>query len=527
MKMKNTIFRCGLLAFLLFLASCYDDDSTLPDTHYPDLVIPRTDAEKQGYLVANYAEDFVFAPPLCQLVKRDTLPLTEAEMNEYAYQWKLTFLTDGRDTAFQTLGHERILKARITSSPISGSETYTLLLRMVHRESGVAAQFSWKLKVLGTYGPGLLVAETRDEATTDLSLIMSVSYNDDIENYAGDREFHHILQQINEPPVEGVVTSLSYLSYNLKALCTVVEGKSVIHFDPVTMKRTGENGDLFYYAPDVLNPQVTFTDMYYGTATSAYLINDGRIHCFTNSKGTRYSYASDEKYNLSKVFVPGTSPALYDKKGGKFVRYSNNNGIMEPWSDTEHAFNPADVPGLEPLFAGLAYNKDMDRWLVRKAAKYYIYDVYGTQGRNIFDLSQCTDIDKSACYAFSENFDEFYYAVGHRLYVVLLNTPQPVAKVAYDRFDSREQITHMLIHKGNYGRTTWSESVNSATGATEPFWRKSQNNLISLVTYNASTSEGRVYTLPIRYGGSGGIAAEKYVRCYKNFDRITAISIRE
>lgn len=525
--MKNIILVCCIFGLNLIFQSCYDDDSTLPKIHYPDLVIKKTAAESQGYLTAQYTKDFIFSPDICQLLQHDTIPLNEEELEQYAYHWKLTFLTDGKDTAFQTIGNERVLNTVITSSPVSGNENYTLVLNMMHRSSGVMAEFSWKLKILGTYGPGLLIAETGDEQTTDLALIMSVSYNNDIAGYEDDQEYHHILQQIGEAPVEGVVSSLSFLAYNLKAVCTVVEGKSVIHFDPVSMKRTGENGDLFYYAPEVLNPQSTFTDMYYGLPTSGYLINEGRIHCFTQAKGTRYTYASDAKYKLAKVFVPGSNPGLYDLAGGRFVRFNNNNGIIEYQNDTEHAFNPADAPGIEPVFADLANYKDTDRWLIRKEGKYFVYDVHGSQGRSIFDLSNCTDIDKASCYAFSENFDEFYYAVDNHLYVSILNADSPTSTITYDKFDSREKITHLLIHKGNNGRTTWSESVNGSTGESEPFWRKSQNNLLSVVTYNEQTREGRVYTLPIQYAGSGGIAPEKYVRCYKNFDRITAITMRD
>lgn len=524
--MKNKMIKIGLigLSLMTVFASCYDDKSTLSSVEYPDVVADRTGEGR--YLTATYGEQFEYAPKLGRMVGRDTIWLTENELNDFNYIWKMT-LAAGTDTTARVISHDRVLDIPMTSVPNAGSYDYGLMLQVVHKISGVTKQLNWNVKVLGVYASGLLVAETKDEQTTDISLIMSRSYNNDIENYDKDVIYYDIYGKANDNNrLQGLVSSMAYLSSgaNNEILTVLVKGKSLVQVDPVTMKEAGNDVALFYYPPATFNPQEVFTAQW---GSYSVLINDGILHYYETRYGMKYSYTPEFDYDLSTVYIPLVASScdalLFDKKGSKFVRFTGygTNHVIELPVTTGGAFDPTNMQGIEPIYGDLG-NNSTARCLMQKEGKYFIYEISksGFVGNKIYDLSNCTDLDKAVCYAFSEAYGEFYYGVGNKLYVAILNTDVPVCRVAYDKFGPDEMVSHVLMHKGD-GATTWGEKPDGT-----PLWRDSENNLLSVATYNDKTKEGKIYSLPIQYGGDGGIAADKYVHTYDKFGRITAIATK-
>lgn len=524
--MKNRMIKIGFVGLLLMtvLFSCYDDESTLPSVEYPDIVVARKD--EGSYLTATYSEPFRYEPKLGRLVGRDTLWLTENEFNDFDYIWKMT-LVAGTDTTTQVLSHERVLEVDMLAAPNAGYYNYGLMLQVIHRVSGVTKQLNWEIKVLGVYASGLLVADTKDEQSTDISLIMSCSYNYDLESYEEDVTYYDIYSKANDGnKLGGCVSSMAYLSSGGpgEVLTLLVKGQSLVQVDPITMKETGRDMDLFYYHPATFNPQEVFTAQW---GSYSVLINDGILHFYETRYGMKYSYTPEFEYNLSTVYIPLVASScdalLFDKTASKFIRFTGYGAshVIELPATTGGAFDPTNLPGVEPLYGDLG-NNSTARCLMKKDNRYFIYEIANKNfsGNRIYDLSNCTDLDKATCYAFSEGYSEFYYGVGNKLYVAILNTDVPVCRVAYENFGSNEVVTHVLMHKGE-GQTTWGEKPDGT-----PLWRDSGNNLLSVATYNGHTGEGKIYTLPIQYGGDGGIAADKYVNTYGPFGRIVAITTR-
>lgn len=522
--MKNTIIKIGFIGLLLVavLVSCYDDKSTLPLVEYPDVVADRSGMG--SYLTATYGEQFKYEPKLGRLAGRDTLWLTEKELGDFDYIWKMT-LVAGTDTMARVVSHDRILDVTMTAAPNAGYYNYGLMLQVVHKVSGVTKQLNWGMKVLGVYAAGLLVADTKDGQTADISLIMSRSYNDDIESYENDVTYHNIYSKANRR-LEGLVSSMAYLSSGSKneMLTLLVKGKSLVQVEPVTMKEAGRDMALFYYPPAIFNPQEVFTAQW---GSYSVLINGGVLHYYETEYGVTYSYSPESVYDLSTVYIPLVASScdalLFDKKGSKFIRFTGRgeNHVIELPATTGGAFDPTHLQGVEPIFGDLG-NHSTACCLMRKEGKYYVYEISADDfsGSKIYDMSRCTDLDKASCYAFAETYSEFYYGVGHNLYVAILNTDTPSEHVAYNQFGADEVVTHILMHKGA-GATTWGEKPDGS-----PLWRKSENNLLSVTTYNEKTKEGKVYTLPIQYGGDGRIAEKRYVRVYDKFGQITAIATK-
>jgi hypothetical protein len=181
---------------------------------------------------------------------------------------------------------------------------------------------------------------------------------------------------------------------------------------------------------------------------------------------------------------------------------------------------------------------------------------YGTanfMGESIFDLSGCTDIRFATVWTNSYITNrkgyggtnrvqpEFWYGVGNKIYsaALPLNTVgNATAKstLAFE-FSPDETITHML----------WTQDANAGSG--QPgyiFWDRnpdgspaypaddlSTNNMMTVVTYNESTGEGKVYAIPRAFPGTGVLLnsprspENEFVFSYGGFGRITAVCLRK
>ena len=530
--MKRILFT--ILAISLLWA-CYDDKSTLPTVEYPT-IYANTSGESQ-YLTVAYGDELVYEPRLYWLDGKDTVYLEGSEAENYDYQWDLSASDSPTDTSKIVISHDRILKEVINSAPTtSGYSYYTLTLHVTHRPSGVVKNLIWEIRVLSTYGGGLLVAETSDEVNSDISLIMSRTFNTNLEDYDADTVHYKIYSKHNEVSIAGLVNSFTYVNGNaFSGITALVPGESIIRIDAVTMEEQDRDMDLFFYAPEVFNPQAIFA-----AYSTNVLINNGKVQTYAAATANKYSMDdTDSPYKLSEIYagdkMDWVTALLFDENAEKFV-YVPTSGTMEA-TDIQDVlsgnFDPRDMQGCDPIYAE-AVNSTLTKWLMRKEGKYYIYEVdcnvdmsdddWPTvfQGKNIYNLENCPNLDQAAAFAFSAN-NEFFYAVGNTLYVAALTGEKPTAQPTYN-LSSGEEVTHLKIYRGS-GYTAWSEDINEDTGEMEPYWRNSKNNVICVATYDGA--EGRVYTLPIQYAGSGGIATEEWIRCYEGFGRITGIGTRE
>ena len=527
--MKNILY--AVLAICLLYA-CYDDKSTLPQFDFPTIVSDRQGEEQ--YLTASLGEEFTYEPRLCKMQGRDSNPLTENEFEDYSYEWSLSLLSTGTDTTKQIISNERILKTFIESAPTNdGYSHYTLTLQVTHKASNTKKNLIWEVKVLSTYGSGLLVAESIDGINSDISLIMSRTFNTSLKDYSADITYHNIFSKHNNTLVEGKVNSLAYISKNEhSAIIALAEGKSLVRMDPVTMKVIDQDLECFFYTPPVFNPQLVITCW-----SKSILINNNQLQYYDPIRGSKYSYYPETRYNLATTCAAELNWAdviFWDQNANKFVYKPSSTGDISDLGNTiSEKFNPKDMQNCECIYAETTTGYERTKWLMKKDGGYYIYvldctydwdkDEINFVGVNMYDLSNCPDIEKSPCYAFSNN-DEFFYSVDNILYAVPLVKEKPERQISYDKLASTEQITHILVYRGS-GYTTWSENMDPATGEATPVWRSSKNNVLCVATWDGN--EGRVYTLPVQYSGTGGIAPNQYVNCYDKFGRITGIAPRK
>ena len=526
--MKNILF--AIIAICLLWA-CYDDESKLPTIDYPTIVADKT-GESQ-YLMTSIGEEFTYEPRLYRLEGRDSVPLTESELDDYNYEWTMSLVANPSDTAREVISNERVLETLINIAPTNDAYSfYTLTLTLTHKVSGFRKNLIWEMKVLGVYGAGLLVAETEDGENSDLSLIMSRTFNTLLGSYEDDTVYHNIYSKHNNALIPGSVTSLSYIadrSSGYAAITAVAPGKSIVRIDPVTMEFMDKNKECFYYTPDVFNPQVEFESY-----TTSLLINNGQLQYYYPLYGTKYSYYPQTDYNLAPIGAVGLDWAggiFWDRNGEQFVYNPPKSTSVWPLDIViAEGFNPLEMQGHEAIHAE-AVTTTRTWWLMKKDGQYYAYlleyntnwdtDENYAKGLEMYSLESCPDIADASCFTFSKN-KELFYGVGNILYAVPLSGSKPSATPVYTEMQGN--ITHLLTYRGT-GYTSWNGTMNTETGEVDYTWQNAKDRVICAATWDGK--EGRVYTLPIQYTGVGGIADKAFVNCYDNFKRITKIAPRK
>lgn len=269
------------------------------------------------------------------------------------------------------------------------------------------------------------------------------------------------------------------------------------------MELIDQDLECFFYTPPVFNPQLVITCW-----SKSILINNGQLQYYDPIKGTKYSFYPETKYDLATTCAAELNWAdviFWDKNEKKYVHKPTATGdILDLENTITEKFNPKDMQGCECIYGETTTKYERTKWLMKKDGRYYVYvldaltigakDETYFKGVNVYDLENCPDIEKSPCYAFSNN-DEFFYCVDNILYAVPLVKEKPERQISYDKFASTEKITHILVYRGS-GYTTWSENIDPTTGEETPVWRSSKNNVLCVVTWDGQ--EGRVYTLPVQ-----------------------------
>lgn len=551
--MKKILLLMALAA--LTLGSCYKDKSTDASIATPSIALLNGDSD----LSFTLGEQVEWTPELAFQHGLDLEAFKAADYDDYDYQWRMTRSTNPFDTTRVTVSTGKSLKTKMDFMPTPGDTKYNMGLYMRNKHTGMLHSIFWNMKVLSSFGAGLLVADTRDESTSDISLIKSYHYNNSLWTANGtlpDQVLRNVYSEFNGGTMTGIISQLAYVgAAKYQEIAALVKGKSLTRIDPLSMKATAKDDQLFFYKPETWNPQMVFSqprNMYQNTI----MVNDGRPHFYrTEEMLGQYSptVPADLDFEIQPgIFIPvmisSTINALmWDKAHSRIMAF---NGSMRTTpaigaaqlqeAEAGSLFNPNDLSGFECLYAGYiaSYNNAeqyaMHRtaWLLKEQGsgglRVYELDTsevppnydFIVRGTGIFDMSACTDLASATCYVTSQDYREFFYAAGNKLYVAIL-TPgvaQPTAKVVFEAA-AGQTITHLDMDQCRSGRTYWMMM------GTTPMGVPSQNTLMTIATWDGT--EGRVYAVPRSHAGSGEMAPAQYRSMWGGFGRITAINVCE
>ncbi len=530
----------------------------------------------------------------------DLVEFTEEDYDLYDYRWRLA-RNPGRtaqDTSQITISWQRdIVDYEVE---VGASPDYRLLLEVTEKSTGMRYNLNYRVDVAraGGSGPGLMVADTRDGGlTSDISLLRaypwdsSSDYVSQAEPYkmppaAVLRDFYS--RKNGGTKLDGKVSSLIFTySTNAEAarrhIDFVVEGKHVVRTD-LDFVEIGRDAALFRDGlPANFNPQMIYTQPMGASYMKSVLVNDGDVffhripvtiadHKFMPMNTSPVVKVSPKAYN--RITVSGRHGMFFDETNGRMIglpsaTFAPTWTAWAPFVDNEDGvFRINELSGVNCLYVGMwvygyNYTYGGDPWPMKMAylmsdkatGKRSLYIMSGAEGDGagtpvmtgeaIFDMSNCTDFDRSTVWANSHittrnNYGhtntvqpEFWYAVDNKIYAVTPNFGDtggaPTSQVVFT-FPEDEKVTIMdwSINQYQFGLIfhQWTPSGNyqSMAGGI-------MNNMMTVATWDGT--EGRVYAFPRAFHGTGqflnapATPENEFVFMQDGFGEITAIHHRQ
>lgn len=452
---------------------------------------------------------------------------------DLAFEWKI----QGNDMPETVLSHQMVLKEQITMAP--NSNAYELILTVRDKTTSLEEYARINLTVESKFGEGLLVVDTRDEVNSDISLIMSQNFTRYLDNK--NKKVHYdIYSKMNEgEKIPGIVKGISSNVKSDSRVLTFITDKDIYRVDPYDCISWQKNNDLFYVPLDSIKPVQLLKKEWGG---DEFIIVNGKLHYRNSSWGNLYyNYyiftPDNSDYWLSRMMCVGSgydisAPYAYDEKNNRILHLGSRNDAFIPFNDQAagQLFDVNNIGAYDAVYMDEGENSNLN--IVLKAEDNSGYFVYAIQskvsdnGHNLpagrFELSGCTDIMDARAFASSPISEDFYYATSDKIYALVLNPDQskPVSSVRYFA-NPGEQITGIMLWKGEYQRMNVPDDTK-LNGVGEA---NAQNRMLVIITYNESTKEGKVITVPVVRLGDGTLETNRAFHSeYGGFGRITAIA---
>jgi len=484
-----------------------------------------------------------------RLVVKPTVTIENGKKENLIYKWTMN--------AYQ--GYERIvgtaaqLDAEITEVP--SATAYKLIFTATDSGNNIKAFFTWDITVISPFGQGLIVADTRDEQTTDVNLIMAFNFTTSLlRDSANTNIMRNAYSTANGAKINGIVKQLAFHKYNAYKDVTFMTDKSYIRIDPNSYQKKDVDAGLFVIAPEKILPNDIST-AHYGNQHQ-YILNDGKgFGRYGDNRQFIYSFLSaDSKgYKANKIVGiqnPGavqSGGVLYDELNNRFLllpRMTSNADPMRVFPATDFAntatkFDPNNMGNKTCLHLFEGYDSRIISIMKeRDQDKYYAYQLKlvnplsGFMGVAVNDLSLNPDI-KSAKYFASSNMEQvLFYATEEKVYTTIVEIGSPSLTNLRYTVKPGEKITGMSIYygagiyDGGAGRM-YLPNTSNPTDWTKRLAVNASQRLVMLSTYNESTKEGKIITIPIETLGVGGLVTNPdYIRTYDGFGRITAFGIQ-
>ncbi len=514
--MKNIFSIAIVAAAASMLSACYGDDST---ANYKT-VNPITIVDQGADALSIYPLDTLRIKPISYKEGRSDADLT--------FSWTL----HNQNIVPTVLGEEMTLKAKMNFQPMGAP--YRLVYRVTDPASGLFVEKIYSVTVMSPFGTGLIVCDSRDGQTSDVSLCMHRNF---LTGSVADTVMRNLFSAFNGRNIDGLVTGAVSTYYQTFATLTVGTPKEIVRVDPRDYSFIDSNGAMFFNDPGVYNIRAVLND-----ANSGYDIvnNGGKIHVRSFQSGNRlyaYNFVMPDMSatDITIAHKPYWNPALcFDRSTGRFLSLDNSkNRFSIPAANTSDA---ASYTGWEEYECLAIFDGNRSRThavvrhrttgLVRVLAfsntTSYPYQLSSMQ---IYDLPSdiCPEIDKARFFCSTEQAHAIYYATADKVYMVSIVVANALKTTVEYTAPAGEEITY-LYPWTNYRATGTVDMTNPNPTATPPVQTvAARNRMLVISTYNGSTGEGFVNTVAIGTVTLGTL--EKNRDLHKRFGGFGRISI--
>ena len=515
-KMKRLIHIFPFIIALLAFTGCFQDKSTF-DTEKIDEI--RIETVSVNYFDENLQAIFIPTQEVLNL-KVNVIKGNNSNPN-VTYKWKINpspWLIPSLD-----LEGEDELNYKV-GLKISTTDPYRLSVTVTDEDTGLKYFKEWKLYVSGKFSEGIVIAHTKDNATSDLSFVSSQMFS---ENSVSEFIDQNIFSSGQGAAMQGLVTHMVYYA-SQRSIFGVTGTKESFRVNANDFSLYGYGKELFTY--DAISTS-NATGMYFGNTGNIYMIDNGLIYAAYSSNSHKFPsaihYNSNPPYNVDGPLVCYThNPG--DKARGIF--YDASSSTIKVLKATQSPLYTrvydlkTGVTNKTAVGAGVNSNERLVLILKDKSTNIHtIYTAYnGTETPVPGDIDEVTSMDipstndilNAKGFFICDNQPVIYYYTSTAIYAINTQTGVPVISQKYV-VNAGEEITTMQVFQ-----QAWYQQARKKTGAV-PI--ASHNKTLLISTYNNSSKIGKLVAIPIINLGEGNLDKANQ-REFAGFDKITAVA---
>lgn len=548
------ILTCIVLAFAASgLVGCYEDKSTYATDLIPDIVL--TDTETTA-IYTGYLEQIDFAPELTQGGK------VLEDNDNYTYTWELNEVPD--ENQFQTISTERELHVTVPNG--ISTTPYLLKLTVKDQENDLEYLFWWDLYIQSAFLDGLVISDTKDGATSDLTLVLNQKLTT---NYAGKEEkiFRNILASGSSAAAyPGLLRSLTPMLFGYiyskpkHYLWATDQNGELVRFNCEDYS-VASGGDVLLYASEGQKFYKLF-----GTGNN----NSSQTLMIAMSNAGNYCIqcVSTEVFSW-----PNTAMNASSMKNGICASrsYSANNECVAAWLDEKTnklivadpyfagyliyhtitgsgAYDADNLGDQQVIAAGMTYTENIPALLLKdNAGTYAIYTItphqaeegyytdpdnwegwvvtspeipYGPRARIEIPAEGKALLDQATGTAFCTMQAILYVATADGIYAIDFTSGKAVVSDVKFTPDAGEKITSVKLYQ--QGQYQYSSNM---CGDGENQYREllDWTNYAVIVTTQKSDTEGCVYVVPMTQIGTGNLDKAQALK-YDGFGKILDVT---
>ena len=534
------------------LVSCYEDKSTLDTTKAP-LIEIDPDGEYPSVIRVSYMEILDIDPVV--RIGDDPYP-------DISCVWTVNDSPDSDD--YTIISEEKRLN-RSLENPATGGY-YSLILTVSDHKTGNIQQKIWDLAITG-YPTGILVAETQDGITSDISLISEPAIS---ENYS---EELSVIRGINElahgAPLSSLIRSVNYgligntwsTYYNLAMVITednktrlynaIDYSNNMTYTFTINMEGVNQpyykelpmlDENLFPNKPDNYNPQMLFTFTDGNNPCIGGVVNN---QLYMKGTSSAYDFAMNSPEYVAdggnyidngvlsisvnpNIYSPSTILVWYNSNLGKFYTCDGYYVGIMPIENSE-GFNTSDFPNRQAIAAGMGYDGVSHVFLMKNNStnNYEVCQIrqsyYDTNwnpmalttrpvGNVPSSLNNLIETATSICFSLFEPI--IYLAKDNQITAINYADPQNVTSSVKYTAPEGEIIT--VIDQFMQGRYRYY-----AGNVSEPLDLTAKALMIATCK---GTNEGTLYVVPQLNNGTGNLSSSN-IRTYTGFGKILDMTV--
>lgn len=544
--MKYALF-AGLL--MLSLSSCYDDKSTYATDTIDELVIKEggTQAFYVGYL------DRLDIVP--EISRGSTVNPEGLE-----YVWEIGDEAKSNPASYTVIGTESELHAVINN--VIATDAYYLRLTVTDKENGdLQAVKLWKVYVQSSFIDGLLISDTKDNVTSDFTLIENKDFS---LNYTKEEKiYRRILEEATGAPYDKLMTDLTYEimgafgASHINQIWAITDDGYCVRFNTEAFTENGNSDSeaLLTYKPDGMKFYNFFKAeqlFFANTSNGIYSITPAAANTFGWLDETASVYTIDNKAvaACSDRSKNRACAVWFDAQKGCFVSFEGYY-VSPRYKDDYQSndfFDPQNMQGYTALAAGMSSDGWTPSFLMKEKAtgeysictltRYTPEDGYwdddyenwtptspevlaAAKMKYTIPSSGKTLLDKAVSIFFAYKESILYVVTADGIYIIdFAGSSAVVNTTPKYTVPGGEQITLAKL----YVQGAFAADESSVTSETSKVFEELPLNTKSIIiATQKSESEGKVYVIPMVQLGTGNLDASKALS-YDGFGRVLDVT---